>query len=384
MLIIMPRHTAGRNRRADFQASLWFAFVNRRCDHGQSLLFGAIATLILTITPLCNSALSSWLLAQTYDDYAHHELSSLAFRLSYNYLEDTHMKKPRPTQPERTRLKLSQLKPYPLQPLFYGQTSPEEDKRLLADLRHNGQRDPIIVVPARNKKGHYIILDGHRRDWAAGVLGWDDVQSIIRWDLADVDDATVEAEFLQYNLNRRHVHKLDQARIVLRLYEIEKGRPRGMLRRCDEGEARDRVAKVVGMTGRNLQRYFRALLTPVEVQNAVRNHFLPLQDAEQVEGLSKEKQAEIAEVIANVMAADVDRAAKKKAVKAAVSKYVVTGIGEWKTKGQAKQIFTRSLRGLLMLKHCTERISDATYKELLPSMIEVAGLLSEWIAATKS
>ena len=153
--------------------------------------------------------------------------------------------------------------PHSLQATFYSETTKDEDDRLVEDLRDNGQRDAIVVAPRKDDHGHwiFIILDGHRRVSAAGVLGWNDLDALIRWDLAEADEATIEAEFLRHNLNRRHIHKLDQARIVMRLFEIEKKRPRNSLRLSpDEPEARDRVGRLLGMSGRHLQRMFRILL----------------------------------------------------------------------------------------------------------------------------
>lgn len=70
----------------------------------------------------------------------------------------------------------------------------------------------------KGKPNHYRILDGHRRVRAFEVLGADDITVMIRWDLADADEAKIEAEFLQHNFNRRHLHQIDRARIALRLF----------------------------------------------------------------------------------------------------------------------------------------------------------------------
>ena len=196
---------------------------------------------------------------------------------------------------QRQRLKIKLLLSHPLQSTFYSQTTKDENDRFVEDLRQHGQRDAIVVVPVKGKPRRYMILDGHRRVWAFGVVGWDGIEAIIRYDLADADEAQVEAEFLQYNLNRRHLHQIDRARIALRQFQIEKGRPRGVVRPVDEREARDRVGKVMDMSGRNLSRYFQLLLAPLEVQNAVRDGELGLVAGEKVARLPKEGQAEIAE-----------------------------------------------------------------------------------------
>jgi ParB/RepB/Spo0J family partition protein len=204
------------------------------------------------------------------------------------------MKKEISTSPQQQqRLTLKLLHPHPLQAAYYCQTSQGDDDRLVEDLRENGQRDALVVVPMKGNAGHYLILDGHRRVSAAKVLRWDDIEAIIRHDLADDEESAIEAEFLKFNLNRRQLHKLDQARIVLRLYEIEKNRPRGRFLITDQQEARDRVGKILGMSGRNLHRYFNVLLASPEIQNAVRDGQLKLTTGCRVVGLSRSQQNEI-------------------------------------------------------------------------------------------
>ncbi len=205
------------------------------------------------------------------------------------------MAKAKPDKPQRRRLKLTQLMPYALQTAHSPTTSEEEDEQLLADLRDNGQRDPILVVPAKGRPGRFVILDGHRRVAAFKSLGLKQIWAVVRMDLARAGAAAVEAEFLRIANNRRHLNKLDRARNVLRLFELEKGRPRNSVRLSEEeGEARDRVGRVLGVSGRHLQRLFRVLLAPLPVQDAVRDRRLPMVVGEQVEGLPDEQQAEIA------------------------------------------------------------------------------------------
>jgi hypothetical protein len=202
-----------------------------------------------------------------------------------------------PTKWERRRLKSALLKPHPAQRDYYGHTTtPTEDDALRRDLQENGQRDPIHVMPPKNKAGlpAYTVLDGRRRAAGLEAIGKKEADVVVRHDLTDADAATVEAVFLGFNVGRRQLHPLDKARVVLRLYELEKGRSQGRLYRGEVGEARDRVGAAIGMSGRNLQRYFRVLLTPLEVQLAVRDGRLPLVMGERVECFEKIKQADVA------------------------------------------------------------------------------------------
>ena len=196
------------------------------------------------------------------------------------------------------------LKPFPLQSEFFVQESEADDALLEQDLRQNGQRDPFPVMPDHNRAGlpKGTMLDGHRRTLLLKTIGKKRAKVRVRHDLVDADLATVEAEFLKYNSLRRQLHSIDKARIAKRQFEIEKGRSRGGLRSCEDAEARERVGKTIGLCGRELQRYWRLLKTPLEVQNAVRNKLLPLSLGEKIEGLKKEHQARIAEQIPRLRA----------------------------------------------------------------------------------
>jgi hypothetical protein len=199
---------------------------------------------------------------------------------------------------EYRQLKLSQLVPYPAQDYFFADTTmPSEDAMFQESLK-SGQRDPIHVMPPKNAAGlpPYTVLDGHRRKKGLMANGETHGKVVIRHDLVGADAATVELVFLDFS-GHRNLDTIDQARIALRRFQIEKNRPRGEVHPWEESEARDRVGKAIGMTGRNLGRYFRVLLAPLEVQNAVRDGKLALVAGEKVSWLSKDQQAKIAERI---------------------------------------------------------------------------------------
>ena len=279
------------------------------------------------------------------------------------------MKKTIPSQPERQRLKLKVLHPHPLQASYYSPTSKDEDDRFVEALRP-GQRDAIVVVPIKGKPGHYVIFDGHRRVWAAGVLGWDGLIAIIRWDLADADDSVIESEFLQYNLNRRHLHQIDRARIALRQFQIQKKRPRGEVRPWDEHEARERVGKAIGMCGRNLSRYFRLLLAPLEIQNAVRDGKLALVLGEKASWLTKQQQDEIAGRI---------RAGEN--AKQVIRDYITPADGRHRKAEDAFVGFAKDLeRALADLEDRPDQVYRVTLKEHTPLLDRGRKLLTKLIA----
>src|SRR5262245_32828446 len=192
--------------------------------------------------------------------------------------------------------KLSDLHDHPLQGCFYGGLSEYDLKELAADIRRSrGLKEPIEVLP-ENRAGlpKDTIVSGHQRRRALLLNGETESAVLVRYDLATAKKATIEGEFLRANQNRRHLDALSKARGGLRLFEIEKGRPPGSLSPRDEAEGRDRVGNILGMSGRNLQRYFSILKAPLVVQKAFQEKALTLVEAAKVGDLSPEDQTAIA------------------------------------------------------------------------------------------
>lgn len=200
---------------------------------------------------------------------------------------------PRKARPERRRL--DALVPYPAQDQFFDDL-PEGELLQLAKALQEDHVEPPHILP-KNKAGLAIntILRGHQRLRAARHNGAKQISVLVRYDLAGSDRPTVERAFLIENQNRRHQDPLTKARVALRLFELEKERP--LLDSHAGGwleDARDRVGKVLAMSGRNLQRYFNLLMyTPVEIQNAVRDRKLKLVVGERVALLGDPDKEEI-------------------------------------------------------------------------------------------
>jgi hypothetical protein len=212
--------------------------------------------------------------------------------------------------------KTDDLKPFPLQPEFWGQESQADDDRLEQSLRR-GQREriPIMPYPNRARLPKNTMLDGHRRWSLWKKLGIKRIEVIVRHDLANADITTVEAEFLTYN-SYRQLHIIDKARVAKRRFEIEKGRSRGGLRPGEDAEARERVGKIIGIGGRELQRYWRLLKAPVVVQDAVRNKLISLTLGEKVGALREKQKTEIAEKLRVILPAKTQVPSDKRLLKA--------------------------------------------------------------------
>jgi hypothetical protein len=102
---------------------------------------------------------------------------------------------------------------------------------------------------------------------------------IIRHDLAEADAETLEVAFLGFNAIRRQLHAVDQARIEVRLAEIRYGRPLSKFLASEARAIREQIAKRLNMTLRNAGRYLRLMRTPLEVQRAVRDGRLNLEQS---------------------------------------------------------------------------------------------------------
>lgn len=189
---------------------------------------------------------------------------------------------------------LKKLVPFPRQEHFFAPLSVHDLSALADDIKRNGLRQPIEILPD-NTAGYptNTIVRGHERRRALLANKETTADVLVRYDLADADAADIERAFLDDNLHRRQLDQLAKARVALRLFEIERGRSRRR-RPDEEAEARDRVGKVIGMSGRHLARYWRVVKMSVEIQSAVSAGQLSLVLAAKIADLPPAKQEQIA------------------------------------------------------------------------------------------
>lgn len=199
------------------------------------------------------------------------------------------MKEPRVPRLEERKLK--DLRPFPRQKDYFNDL-PDEELAGLAAAMKTGTVPPIEILP-RNRIGLPIntIIRGHQRLRAAQKNGDQEISVLVRYDLANADSATVEHEFLADNHYRRHESPLSRARVALRLLELK---PKEMLAGVGDAEMRDRIGKVVGMSGRNLDRHVNVLRAPRAIQDAFEAKKLSLVLASRVGCMPARKQAEVA------------------------------------------------------------------------------------------
>jgi ParB-like chromosome segregation protein Spo0J len=266
-------------------------------------------------------------------------------------------------QAKREKRRLGCLRPHPLQRVYFDDLSPDDLEALAEDIRRNGLRQPPEVLPDGT------ILDGHQRVSALRRLGETETIVLVRYDLEDDEEAAEERAFLTANLTRRQLDPLAKARGVLRLYEIERKRRRGQLDAAEEAEARDRIGKAIGVSGRTLSRYLRVLRTPVEVQNAFRAGRLSLVAAEKVADLAGDVQRAVA---GRIRGGD-----DPKAVLAAV---LPAPDGRHRKAGDALASLVRHLRcGVHDLDGRVDRVSRAAARQELDLLRRAKSVLDRLI-----
>src|SRR3954447_19008823 len=109
-------------------------------------------------------------------------------------------------EPRRETRRLKDLKPFPSQPMYFDDLSDHELKALAADVKQNGLRNPIEVLP-NNRAGYPAdtILSGHQRTRAPELSGEPEPRVLARHGLADAAAGAVEKACLDANEHRRHL-----------------------------------------------------------------------------------------------------------------------------------------------------------------------------------
>lgn len=91
----------------------------------------------------------------------------------------------------------------------------EHIKEIAESFKKDGQWDPIIVRPSREKPGYYELISGEYRVEAAKRIGWKEIEATVR----DVDDVEAWALALKTNLVRRNLEEIEEAKAILKLVD---------------------------------------------------------------------------------------------------------------------------------------------------------------------
>ena len=198
------------------------------------------------------------------------------------------MAKSKPSHQVVTKWKLADLKDHPRQAELLGDVSDADLAALARNMKQRGQRDPVHVTPDGT------VVAGHQCVRAAELLGWDEVDAVVRHDLASGGDAAVEAHFIEDNFARRQLSPLARARCLKRLMELEEGRAAARFDFMKRDELKRLVASRMGLSARSASRYLLLLDAPAAVQQAFDDWRLTLAAANRVALLPKAAQAEVA------------------------------------------------------------------------------------------
>lgn len=203
--------------------------------------------------------------------------------------------KARPEEPEVISVPIDWLLPHPLQDQMFSPLSPHEFDAFVQDIARRGLQVPLDVLPV-NAAGlpEWTIVAGHQRLRAAQALGWTKIKVRVRHDWAEKSAAAIEDELISDNFVRRQLSRLQQAKCMLRLFEIELGRVPGDLLDCEKLDARECVARRFRCSVKTVSRKLDILTTPIEVQNAYDNGQLKIELAVKVAHLPVELLLEIA------------------------------------------------------------------------------------------
>ena len=148
---------------------------------------------------------------------------------------------------EVQKIRIGSILPNPMQPRrSFAQAELEE---LASSIEANGLLQPIVVRAAAD---HYELIAGERRLRAVGILGWDEVPSIVR----EASDKTLLVLALVENLQREALNPLEEAEGYASLSE-----------QFDMKQAD--IAAAVGKNRSTVANLLRLLKLPVSVRRLV-------------------------------------------------------------------------------------------------------------------
>jgi len=197
---------------------------------------------------------------------------------------------------------------FPQQTQLFPPLNAAERQALADSISVDGMRDRISVLPPNNAAGFesYVILDGHNRRDAAIALGWEEVPVLIRHDLLDADEPEVVRTFLSFNFTRRQLNPVDQAVVLVELYNTGARRPLRFTDSRGVKQVEEQLAALINKSAKTARRYVKiALLSPVIV-HAVQIGRLHVDLAPKILTENAERQGEIAEAVEDAIDTEED------------------------------------------------------------------------------
>ena len=186
--------------------------------------------------------------------------------------------------PKVVKIKLDKLKPHPRQAAMFGDLPDAELKALAANIKKNGLKHPIEVLP------DHTIVTGHQRVRAAGLLKRTDIDAIVLKDLGKLGDGAVEIHFIHDNFQRRQLTRLGKARCISRLMELREDPDTSARETGEWGKLKKSIAAKIHRSECSVNRNLRVLKTPTGVQEAFDRGEIGLEDAGKIAGLPRADQ----------------------------------------------------------------------------------------------
>lgn len=179
---------------------------------------------------------------------------------------------------------------FPIQHQVFGEENDAASELLVEDIRAQGVRDPIDVLPPDNAAGlpEFTVLDGHRRRDAAIELGLDAVPVRVRHDLLDASEEEVTLAFLNYNFVRRQLHPVDQANVLLNRYNASASSPLPFSDLRQINRLARQLATLLGKDQKTGGRYIRVAMMPQAIHEAVKLGLLRLNVATKIFAITDE------------------------------------------------------------------------------------------------
>jgi hypothetical protein len=200
--------------------------------------------------------------------------------------EDAH---PMATSRTVARRRVAGLRPHPDLLAVLGAPADEEVERLARGLGAGRPQGLLIEVTPDG-----LLLSGYPALLAARSAGLDEVDVLVRQDLAGAPAAVVAMALIDAALERGGLDALTTARVLRRAHDLRPQVPFAARRDYQRGDLDEQLARRLGISDRAAQRYLRVAATPPEVQQAFSTGKLRLTVAERVQGLPQARQAELA------------------------------------------------------------------------------------------
>lgn len=194
---------------------------------------------------------------------------------------------PKKRQPELVEdYPLSKLREHPKQYVYFQRPTDAEVEKLADDMERNGQIEPAEITPDG------ILIAGYKRKAAKEFSKKETIRVLIRHDLAG-DERAIERRLLESNENRRHLSRLERAKLQLRMGELSSKADT----RKGRGQINEEIATTLNICERQVSRYLGLLRGPKELLQAVEDGRLKVSHAFAVLKLPPEQAAPIMAVL---------------------------------------------------------------------------------------